>query len=427
MIYAKLFYWAMVREMFTFSNTQAVATANVIGGNPEWVNLANLNLEPYLQPDTIVSCKIVLIDGVDIPYSTSETTRRLLCWLAWAGSRINGDANNATPHACYMQWPAIPIVVLGRAAEAPAIPAAALPTSNELIQFSMGLADRRQEWSSLNRGLYSTMDLIGMGFNDVAGHFWPLKSDLSPRNPTLPAPRDYNFMFRMLQKYPEVPNHDVKSEATSYSTLASVDRVHAFALYTAVRATATTTFLYDLNLRIADLNQWTCGAADTDEILAAVVGQGLNDSDVTVPNSEPVAVSQPKKAFKLWLGVGVEDRLYPQTKWLGDAGELGANAVHRYAGVVTIPPRFCSPLVIWNWPSIRPIEWRFVGLSPTINLRNEIRTQPPAGRIGRYSDMGSSVYAEKAISDAPTELVVYGAQAINAICQYLRRAAANAP
>lgn len=41
--------------------------------------------------------------------------------------------------------------------------------------------------------------------------------------------------------------------------------------------------------------------------------------------------------------------------------------------------------------------------------------------------MGSSVYAEKAISDAPTELVVYGVQAINAICQYLRRAAANAP
>lgn len=50
-----------------------------------------------------------------------------------------------------------------------------------------------------------------------------------------------------------------------------------------------------------------------DEILATVVGQGLNDSDVTVPNSEPVTISQPKKAFKLWLGVGVEDRLYPQT------------------------------------------------------------------------------------------------------------------
>lgn len=38
MIYAKLFYWAMVRDMFTFSNTQAVATANAVGGNPEWVN-----------------------------------------------------------------------------------------------------------------------------------------------------------------------------------------------------------------------------------------------------------------------------------------------------------------------------------------------------------------------------------------------------
>lgn len=106
-------------------------------------------------------------------------------------------------------------------------------------------------------------------------------------------------MFRVLQKYPQVPTHDVKSVATSYSTLASVDRVRTFALYTAVRATATTTFLYDLNLRIANLNQWTSGAADTDEILAAVVGQGLNGSNVTVPNIEPVAVSQLKKAFKL--------------------------------------------------------------------------------------------------------------------------------
>lgn len=64
---------------------------------------------------------------------------------ARAGSRIDGDANNATPHACYMQWPAIPIVVFGRAAEAPAIPAAALPTSYEMIQYAMGLADRRQD------------------------------------------------------------------------------------------------------------------------------------------------------------------------------------------------------------------------------------------------------------------------------------------
>lgn len=141
------------------------------------------------------------------------------------------------------------------------------------------------------------------------------------------------------------------------------------------------------------------------------MGQGLNDSDVTMPNSEPVAVSQPMKAFKPWLGVGVEDRLYPQTNWLGDAGELGANAAHSYAGVVTIPPRYCSPLVIWNWLAIRPIEWDFVGPSPTINLRNEIRTQPPAGRMGWYSDLGCSLYAAKAISDAPMELVVYGAQA----------------
>lgn len=253
MLYAKLFYWAMVIDMFGFSNTQAVATANPPAGNPEWVDISGVNFEPHILPNIIVSCKIVLIDGVDIPYSTSKSTRRLLCWLAWAGSRVDGAEDNATPHACYMQWPAIPIVVLGRLADAPAIPA------GELIRFAMGLADRRQEWSSLNRGLYAAMDQIGMRFNGVAGHFWPLKSDLSPLNPTLPAPRDYNFMFRVLQKYPEVPSREVKAEATFYSTLNSNDRVRTFALYTAVRATATTTFLYDLNLRISDLNQWTGG------------------------------------------------------------------------------------------------------------------------------------------------------------------------
>lgn len=169
------------------------------------------------------------------------------------------------------------------------------------------------------------------------------------------------------------------------------------------------------------------GVANTDEILATVIGQGINVADVSIPNSEPVAISQPKKAFKLWLGVGVEDRLYPQTTWLGGAGQLGDNAAHSYAGVVTIPPRFCSPLVIWDWLSIRPIEWGFVGPSPTINLKNEIRSHPPNNRMGWYADIGSSVYAAKTISDSPMELVVYGAQAINAICQYLRRAAAAAP
>lgn len=121
--------------------------------DPQWVNIADEHLDAQVLPKIITSCELVLIDGVDVPYSNSEKARLLVCWLAWSGNRIMGMAGVNIAHATYTQWPAIPIHILGREAAAPPPPPIAL-------------------------------DAIGVRYNRSAGRWYPLKTDLSPKDIT---------------------------------------------------------------------------------------------------------------------------------------------------------------------------------------------------------------------------------------------------
>lgn len=292
--------------------------------------------------DLITNASIVLSDGIDVAFSQNEGMRRLVYWVACAGSRIDGQANNATPHSCYVQWPAIPIAVIGHGA-APAAPGAALPSQTDLLDFALQLALSRQEVPALTRGLYIALDLLGFRFEGHNDAFFGLKSDLSPTDPLLPAPRDYNFLYRVLNKFPPAASEAASLEVKAYAAELAINRARLCALYTSVRAHATTTYMCGINLTCADVIAWSTAAGAPSPMLAAIMGSGMNRVPQSSVNGEAGMIFHPKKAFKLWLSCGVEGQLYPQTTWIGQRGAVGADAALHYADMIQTAPRGSPP------------------------------------------------------------------------------------
>lgn len=426
LLYAKLIFYSLLLDECTFSQTGVDAvdygSADAVVAT---VNLDDVNLGVDVLTNLIIDSRLVVFDGRDV-YVQDTTQWQILRWIAAAGCRVTGAVGVPTPHACCVHWPAIPVTALIHGAP-PGPPAAALVTSVDLLGFALSLATLRHEWKSYVRGLYIALDLIGLRMPWHADAFWCVKSNLSRQAPALPNVADYNFMFRLLGSLPPLDS-DAKAEAEAYATLSAVDRVRCAVLYTAVLSSATTTLLYDVNLTSDDIVSWADHVPAISQILVAVLRSGLNICGPAYPNNEPALIKSPKKAFKLWLGVGVEGSLYPNNTWCGDYG-----ADHHFAEVYAaiphgIPPRFFNPLIVDNWLNIRPIEWGLVGPRPKVNLLADINVMYMSeARRGWYGSKGSSSYGASIFGKSPMRLVVYGAQAINVITQTLRIGAAAAP
>jgi hypothetical protein len=137
------------------------------------------------------------------------------------------------------------------------------------------------------------------------------------------------------------------------------------------------------------------------------------------PNAEAIMLSQPKKGFKVLLGVNVCQQLYPRGKWNGSYGG-NLNAGHSFQLVPPQqPPRLVNPLVIDNWLLVRPMEWGICAPCASVNLKPDLRVAVAPGTQGWYANQGSSIYAEHARGTFPAKLSVYGVQALNVICEYL--------
>lgn len=412
LLYAKLLYYSMVSDKFTFSNQNPIAVAyESSDAVVNVIDISSVNLEPLTLPQLITKGELILINESDVNIQNPNDWQ-IMRWIASAGSRVNGAANNQSPHSCYLHWPAIPVTVLTREA-GPAAPDAALVSSQDLMMFAKRLADQRQEWTSFNKGLYLAMDLIGMRMVGDQDEFWAVRSCLSPMSPLIPEVRDYNFMFRFLRRFPP-PDLPSMHEGRAYISLKVAERVRLFALYTAVLATATTTVMYDMNVTARDLIAWG-DEGQASSLFNALMFGNFNRSS----NSEPVLIRQPKKAFKLWLGCGVADHLYPFSEWcsLSVGSSHFANV---YEGLpATRAPRYFSALCIDNCLLQRPIEWGIVGPRPHVNLASDVRLSGPVSRHGWYASWGSQVYGQLVTSRQPMKLSTYGAQAINAITQAL--------
>lgn len=424
-LYGKLIFYALLRHFFTVVGANPAAVAFPAGDVVEWVNLNDANLPLTTLPNVVRSRKLVLVEETDI--TTAANDLQVVYWLAKSGRRMDGVANGVTPHQCYIEWGETPVAILAHRA-AQQQPAAALVTAEALLTFASKLATRRSEWGSFTRGAYLAMDLMGTRLVGHGDAWWALRSSLSTHDPIIPRVADYNFMLRLINQFPP-DDPAARQEGQQITGMAAVEAIRTTALYNAVVGSATTTLLYDLNITAGMMNQWITAAADTPPLFRQIMMEALNEPTVHEGNHvEPAALSIPRKAFKIWMGVDVVEQLYMLDRWAGDTGEEAAAGAHVYANMVqAVPPRSFNPIIIDNWLSQRPLEWGLCDLRPHVNFTQEVVVFGPAAQQGWIGHLGSSKYAERASGDFPPKMVVYGAQAINVITQHLRRNAQNVP
>jgi hypothetical protein len=295
-LYAKLIYWALVRDCYSFINVVPVATTVPEGYNPVWINLD-------AQEPVIVDCltaiankSIVLIEERDFVREDWQA----VYWLAKPGYRLDGpdQAEAQVFENSYLNWPGINVTVLGHG-PAPKAPAPVVLSSNLILTFLTKLASRRNEWDSFMRGMYVAFDAIGLRYTQQQNDLFPIRSNLSYSNIYACQPADYNFMFQLLQIFPKMSDahHD---EVIAWTSLWSGDRIRTAVLYSAVLSSATTTGLYDLNITTQAMIEWGVGL-ETAPFVNEVFGSIFNTPIINLENRDVTMIKTPKKAFPLWL------------------------------------------------------------------------------------------------------------------------------
>lgn len=410
LMYAKMLYQAMVLDIIVAMGLPIAVDPFPAGDDPVFVNLDDPNL-PYSAIATpIVRGDIMFVENID--YTPQEL--QIITWLAKPGTRASAAGNAQIPQCCYVSWPAIPVTVLQHGA-APALPVAADLTANAIFAFVSRLATARGEWGAAIRGLYLAMDQLGVSYNHDArdGARWHfLTSYLSYHSPTIPRPRDYNVLLRILQIKPNI-DLDAQEEVSTLMAAAPTKRVQIYATYTQSLTALGTTIIYDYNLTVNHLTQWGQGVAAMPAAARAVL---QNYSQANVHNlREANYLTQLKNLFPVFYGCSVPSQLYPGSDWLGVYGASLDCAVAFIGQALNQPPKMGNPLVVDNWLLVRPMEWGISGPNTSLDISKEIIDVGAPENRGWRSLRGSSKYEERALSSCPVKMVVYGIQVLNAI------------
>lgn len=116
-IYAKLIWFALVRDLYTQTGVAPVLQPFPDGFDPMFVNLGDAQLHPAVVTNPIRNGNIILVEG----YDWSLADLQALMWLAKPGHRYTGVVAQNIPHAAYVSWPGVNVVVY-RTEAAPVLP-----------------------------------------------------------------------------------------------------------------------------------------------------------------------------------------------------------------------------------------------------------------------------------------------------------------
>lgn len=417
MLYAKLFFNALLIDVYETVNIGMAAQAFPDGHDVTFINLDDANLDYQGVAALIQRGAITFIDRLD----WSDQDNQITNWLAKGGCRIMPAPEGATPAATYVNWPGFDIAVL-RHGPALAEPGAALVTSAQLMGFASRMASRRGEWASALRGLYFAFDILGVRYHSLPNvdnaRFHFLTSTLSYHSPTMPTPHDYNVLLRALDIRPQ-DSIDDRREVEELIAQTATNRAYIAALYTGFLGSLSTTLLYGANITTQHLIQYGNAVAGASPTMVAVLANFSNRPPEA--NAEPAMLCQVKKAFTVFAAARVPTGLYVLNDWLGPMGQAGPGVAAALAGQPNgYTPRLGNPLGIDSWLTVRPLEWGLSGPNTTIDLAKEmVDAGNPAAR-GWRSVRGSALYTQRATSDAPIWAVMYGVQVLNAILNDFR-------
>lgn len=391
-----------------------------IGDDPVWINMADPALDITSIPNAIQRKDIIIVENRDI--YDNPTDYQILYWLAKSGRRLDTIEGVQTPQAMYLTWPGVPITVLAQRAAPPA-PVPVLVTSVSIVNFILNVSIKRAETEAALKGLYMAIELMGTRMILIPEQRWcPLRSTMNVSNVQVARPADYNFMFRLLNIFPNC-NLDHCDDTHAFIALPANARINLVALYNAIIGSAASTVLYDINITAQLLQMWCAGAAGTPQEFNSVMNSAINQPKPGSAVNEAVLYVQVRRAFVDWTNTSVVGNLFSRETWAGAWANNPIRALVYAQFALTVTPANFNPLIILEWLAVLPFEWGFVNAKPKINLKNDIKYRGVAAQLGWYANRGSDLYEQRIEGDFPMAIVRYGAQIINALCQLFRLAA----
>lgn len=354
---------------------------------------------------------IQMLQGVDY----EDADLQVIHWLARPGRRLQGAARATTSHCLYIDWPAIPFLLLSHGAAA-APPEAALITARQMYGFLERLADSRNEWQDFARGVYLALEVIGVRYSVVAQRYRHLTADYNAYHVAAPTPRDYNIFLRMMHIMFK-NDRERQSEVTIWLKETPQARVNVSALYSAIKSVSTTTLLTSMNITTSGLVNWGTGAGNAD-LQQQILSDGL--CPAATRTQECIVYAKTRDMFNYYFGWTVERDLFPGWTWNGPQG-CNPHAALSFVDLAQhIPPTFFNPMAADNLLLIRPLEWGVLSPEPNINLTADLVTGAAQDVQGVYARLGDHKYVERVTSAAAFEYVAYGAMLVNAVTQVMR-------
>lgn len=416
-MYAKLYYQALVYDVVQQLGLQPSVDAFPAGNDVNYVNLDDPNLDYTSISKPIVRGDIILVHRIDY----DDVDLQIVNWIAKPDSRATAAGGTFVPLAAYVNWPAIPVTVLYHGS-APAMPQATALSSDRIYAYAAKLAAARGEWGAAQRGFYMALDHLGIVYEhngaEEKDRRWHFRTPcMSYHSPTVPMPRDYNVLLRVLNIRPEA-SIESRLDVDAFTSTTCEQRVAIAGIYNLAISVLATTILYDYNLTTAQLSAWGVQAPVLSPSAAAVIQRC---SEPAAPGkTEPPFFTRVKTLMPIFLGATVPHNFYVNSSWLGSPGASDNAQVAYFQQAPNYPPRNGNPLSIDNWLLVRPMEWGVSGPHTTVDLTKELIDVGSANGRGWRSVRGSEFYGARVVSSFPVPIVTYGIQVLNAILNDFR-------
>lgn len=411
LLYAKLFHYAFVLELFADRDIAAQPTPFDEADIINFINIGdNIDRSGAIN-DAMNRGDLILVEGVD--YILSDLLLYRL--ITQSGAPFVPQADDMWPAACTTKWPKINVTVICHAV--PANPVNQLVNVQDIYRVIRYLASKRCEWDSAQRGIYAALDLVGVSLTqEVGGRLTALRSDLSVEDFFIPRFFDYNFLMRCLNVYPE-GRASGSAEIDKWISLRSNTHITLMGIYSATVSAASSTLLYDLGLRTRDIVGYLTANG---EVLGPHTRQLISSICINDNSSDyALMLSQPRKAFRIWLGCGIEETVQYHADWIATYGTRNdANNAYVYMRQLSTPNRG-DPMCLNSLMNIRPLEWGIPAPTPTANFSHDIQICGPGNRRGWYARLGSTEYNHTVMGSTPYMACHYGSMALNTILQYL--------
>jgi hypothetical protein len=436
-IYAKLELYCLQREHFASLGLEPVIANGIpepaVGAaaaapNFNYVDLmADINVLPNAISCPInaaIRCgNIVLERGVDI----METELMVIPLLTAEGRRMTGPAAGVHTHASAINFPSIPVSMIGRGA-APGWAADAAPPSVETVREVMNrLSHNRHEWADYCKGIYLAQEMMGIRYSQRAavapGRLWAhTKLDQSATPFVVPRPVDLNIIRRRMGLWPtgSPTREDSNPEIVAWTSMPALQRVHSLARLGAMLLTAFSTVLIALGVTNALLTSF-CQQGAVDFIPPAfkeLMTTAWCRRNVTkeLKTRPPALIIAARRLVVSLYQVNTMWNIWGQQDWTPPTRSL-PNAVDAYTGLgVSGVPRRIPLLATWGDLAAVPQEWSMPTTGTSVGLATDSRLfQGPMEQRGVWSLQGDASIRELCKSKSPYNYHSYPALVVNVL------------